>query len=352
MAFELGTTVGDYEFIEVLHSSKSGVTYKVRNHLLKRLEVLRVMPSSGGAGEETTERFLREMKIHAAITHPNIVSFYNATRLNGSLVMTTEFIEGVTLAERLETGPLPLEQALQYMCEILAALECAHGHGIVHRDVTPENILLVPEGVAKLTGFGLARGSDDTRLTQAGAVLGSLHYISPEQIKGVDELDGRADIYSVGIILYELVTGKRPFDSVSQFQLMAEHVNQHPVPPIQLNRNISYELNHIVLKALEKHPGQRFQAAEDFRARLESVKRVLSRGNTYQAPAFRPLPRAQQSPLPAVLAAAAAAMPEAADSGLLAASQLKKPRAYTPLETLAAVLLCILVLLLVFMGSK
>jgi serine/threonine protein kinase len=296
MTFEVGTTLGDYEFIEVLHRSNAGITYKVKNITAQRFEALRVLPPNLQNGDQKAERFLREVKIHAAIAHPNIVSFYHATRLNGNLVMTTELIDGVPLDERLKTGPLTLAQALECVRQVLAALECAHERGIVHRDVTTGNILLMPDGTAKLTGFALARASDDTRLTQVGAVLGSLHYISPEQIQGVEDLDGRTDLYSVGVILYELVTGMKPFDSPSQFELMAAQVNDAPAAPIEVNREISFELDHAILKALAKQPSGRFQSAAEFRAQVESIQRVLNRGGEYKPVAPRPLPAVAAPP--------------------------------------------------------
>ncbi len=296
MAFELGTTVGDYDFLGVLDRSPSGVTFKVRNLIAQRFEALKVLSPTVIESEEMAERFLREVKIHAGMVHPNIVTFYNATRLNGQLFMTTELVDGVSLAERLHSGPVPLDQALEWVRQVLSALACAHGHGVIHRDITPERVLIASDGPVKLTGFALARSNNDARLTQVGTVLGSLHYISPEQIQGLANLDARTDIYSIGVVLYELVTGRKPFDSVSQFQLMAAHVSEAPVPPIQLNRELSFELNHIILQALAKQPGQRFQSATEFRERLESVQRLLNR--VTQAAPLRPLPTPPIAPEP------------------------------------------------------
>jgi len=254
MAFEIGKTIGQYEFIDVLDSSKNGITYKVRNTLADRFEALKVLAASLQNDQDSVNRFLREMHVHARLIHPNIVTFFSAFPLGGQFVMTTELVEATTLADRLELGRIPLPEALDYVCQVLDALSHAHGHGVIHRDITPANILITPAGIVKLAGFALAKSPDDPNLTQVGVVLGSLHYMSPEQVKGIREVDARSDIYSAGIVLYQIVTGRRPFDFESQFEIMSAHVSQPPVPPMQHNRLISAELDYIILKTLAKHP--------------------------------------------------------------------------------------------------
>src|ERR1700674_3380200 len=147
-----GQTIGGYEVIDLLESSKEGMTYKVWNVLVQRFEALRVLPKSLQDDPERVTRFLREAKVHARITHPNIVSFYHATQLDGQLVMTTELVEGTTLAGRRELGPVPVADALNYVSQVLSGLAYAHALHVVHRDVTPTNIILTPGGVVKLTG--------------------------------------------------------------------------------------------------------------------------------------------------------------------------------------------------------
>src|SRR5260370_14481000 len=198
MPIETGQTLGDYEVIDVLESSKTGVTYKVRNVLLQRIEALRVLPRSFQDDQESVTRFLREAKVHARISHPNIVTFYHATQLDGQLVMTTELVEGTTLAQRLELGPLSSEEAVTCFSQVLSGLAQAHALGVVHRDITPSNIILASDGRVKVTGFALAKATTDPQLTQPGTVIGSLDYISPEQVKGLGEVDARTDIYSLG----------------------------------------------------------------------------------------------------------------------------------------------------------
>jgi serine/threonine protein kinase len=274
MAFQLGQTIDDYEVIDLLDSSKKNVTYRVRNVPERRFEALRVLPKTLQDDQEKVTRFLRESKVHARLTHPNIVSFYKATHLDGQLVMTTELVEGTTLAQRLELGPLQISEALRLISLVLAALEHAHNLAIVHRDITPSNIILTPDGGVKLMGFGLAKAATDLNLTQPGTVIGSLYYSSPEQIKGLSELDGRTDIYSVGVVLYESVTGKKPFDQKSEFELMLAQVHMLPPAPSTVNPDVTPELNEAILKALVKDPLFRFQTTEDFQHRIDTLRGI------------------------------------------------------------------------------
>jgi len=270
MSFELGQTIGEYEFVDIVNSSRSSVAYKVRNTLAQRFELLRVLRQIQ-EDPEKRDRFAREIKVLARINHPNIVSFFHATQLDGELVLTTELVEGSTLAQRMEVGRVPLKLALEYMIQVLDALGYAHSHAVMHRDVTPENIIITPEGDVKLTGFGLAKTQSDPALTQAGKMLGSLHYISPEQVKGLPTIDARTDIYAVGVILYELATGKKPFPGESQFEVMFAHVNADPAPPDQVDPEVPAELSEVILKSMAKEPADRFQTAVEFRRQLEGI---------------------------------------------------------------------------------
>lgn len=285
MQFEIGRTYEGFEFLDALGSSKKVLAYRVRNVLARRIELLRILPEIGG-DQERRERFLREIKVRARLVHPNIVMFYYAGELDGQLIMTTELVEGPTLAERLEQGPMSWQEAAATMSQVLIALDWAHTNRIVHREVTPANILLSSEGIVKLTGFGLARGIADTRLTQAGAVMGEVKYIPPEQVKGIVELDGRSDIYSAGAVLYEAVTGSAPFRSKNQFDLMLAHVSTMPEHPSRLRPEIPAELDRIIMTALAKGPSQRFQRAEEFRAALDRLTGLPQTAALHQTPAL------------------------------------------------------------------
>lgn len=262
-AFALGQSVGNYEFLDVLDSSRTGTTYRVRNLVTQRVETLRLIPDVHG-DQARVERFLRECKILSGLSHPNIVRFHAALELEGRMIMTSELVEGVTLAARLELGALPVEEALEIMAQLLRALEHAHAYGVIHREISPKNILITAERQVKLTGFGLAKQAGDTHLTQMGVPIGAVEYMSPEQVKGVAVPDSRADLYSAGIVFYEMLTGKTPFHSASQFDIMAAHVMTVPAAPSSVRPEISPEVDRVVMTALEKEPARRFQSAREF----------------------------------------------------------------------------------------
>lgn len=271
MTFEIGQKAGPYEIVAVLENPRTGRAYKVRNTMADRFELLRILPAELRENQEELERFLREIKVHARLSHPNIVSFYTATELEGQAVMTSEFFEGMTLEKRLEAGPMPPDEAIACMSQALAALGYAHEHGVAHREVSPPNILLGPDGAVKLTGFGLAKSAADPQLTCAGTVMGWLEYMSPEQVKGLATVDSRTDIYSAGAVLYEMVTGQIPFIRKNEFDLMMAHVNAPPPSPLGLKPDLSLELSHIILTALAKDPAERFQTAAQFREALQRL---------------------------------------------------------------------------------
>lgn len=268
MSFQIGQRIGHYEVLEELEEARTGNAFKVRNTLVDRTEVLRVLAQHGDA--EVTDRFLREIRVHAKLSHPNIVTFYNAAELEGQLIMTTEFVEGETLEKKMENRPVMLKDSLRWTIEVLSALSFAHEHEIIHREISPANILIATDGHAKLSGFGLAKGVGDPQLTQVGTVMGWIEYMAPEQIQG-SALDARTDLYSVGAVLYELVTGQVPFICESQFDLMLAHVQRQPSPPLEVRPELPADLSSIVLTALEKDPEKRFHNAHAFRTALETV---------------------------------------------------------------------------------
>ena len=271
MSFQLGQIIGDYEFVDVLRSSKTNVAYKVKNVLAQRFETLKIVPGDLHHDPERLERFQREIKIHARLDHPNILAFYNASVLNGHLVMTTAFVEGTTLEERLELGPLPWRHAVDYAAQVVGALAAAHSQGIVHRELTPANILVTSDGRAIISGFGQAKAAHDPRLTQKGAVVGSLFYMSPEQVRGGEQVDARSDLYSLGAVLFEMVTGQRLFSGKSHFDIMVAHVNQTPPDPSSLAPDLPEALSETILRCVAKLPAQRHGNAEELRAALRSL---------------------------------------------------------------------------------
>jgi len=181
-------------------------------------------------------------------------------------------IQGQSLRKMQDSERLPLATSVDYACQALAALDYAHGYGVVHRDISPSNMIVTEDGVLKLTDFGLAKSHNDIRLTQTGALIGSLYYTSPEQVRGQTHIDARADIYSLGAVLYEMTTGVKPFPSDNPFALMLAHVEQPPVVPSEASPGLPPDLDEILMKALDKDPEKRFQSAELFRWALEGVR--------------------------------------------------------------------------------
>src|SRR5579872_2216635 len=268
---QIGSTIGDYQVIGILGAGGMGKVYKVRNTISDRVEAMKVLLPDLGNAPELADRFMREIKVQASLEHPNIAGLHTALRVDNQLLMLMEFVEGVTLDQKLKDGPLPVEGAVDYMSQVLSALEYAHAHGVIHRDIKPANMMLTPSGVVKLMDFGIAKAATDHRLTMTGTTLGSLYYMSPEQIQGTAGLDARSDLYSMGVSLYELVTGKRPFDGDSQFAIMAAHLQTNPVPPIQIDPKLPQMLNDVILMSVLKDPNARFQSAAAFRNALGNI---------------------------------------------------------------------------------
>ena len=295
-----GERVGDYEIVEILGAGGMGQVYKVRNILSERIEAMKILLPNMGSNPELGDRFLREIKVQAALDHPHIARLYTAQQIGDRLLMFMEFVDGDSIDKLLKQGSLNLEAALRCASEVLDALSYAHGRGVVHRDIKPGNIMRNSAGVTKLMDFGIARMQADRRLTQTGGTVGSLYYMSPEQINGA-EPDPRSDLYSLGVTLYEMVTGRKPFQGDSDYSIMAGHLEQAPAAPIEVVPGIPGDLNDIILLAIAKDPQQRFQSADAFRKALSSI----SAGST--PPAAVAAAPAEPPPLP--IAAVAASQP-------------------------------------------
>jgi eukaryotic-like serine/threonine-protein kinase len=295
-----GARKGDYLILGTLGAGGMGKVYKVRNTLSDRVEAMKVLLPDLSEQQELADRFLREIKVLASLHHPNIAELRTALTIGNQLVMIMEYVEGTTLASRLQQGDMRYADALACFDQVLAALSCAHSQRIVHRDIKPANIMLAPYGIVKLMDFGIARSGNDMGLTMTGTTLGSVAYMSPEQVR-CEPLDGRSDLYSVGVSLYETITGQRPYVSDNNFEVMQAHLQVPPTPPIDLKPDIPPGLNQLILMAMAKNPAQRFQTADAMRGALRSVAPVLGEPTPFasEIPESTLDMSAQQTPFPA-----------------------------------------------------
>jgi serine/threonine protein kinase len=267
MQFRAGETIGDYAILGVLGTGGMGRVFRVRNILSDRIEAMKVVLQDAAADSALAERFLREIKVHASLEHPNIAAMRTALRVEDRIVMIMELVTGASLGELLRDGPLDPQRAVAYAGQVLSALGYAHAHGVVHRDIKPANIIVTPRGTVKVTDFGIAQAGGGGRLTKTGAALGSIHYMSPEHIQGFP-CDARSDIYSMGVTLYEMVTGIQPIRGENEYAIMHGHLAQTPPPASELVSTVPAELSAIIAKAMAKAPEERFQSAGEFRAAL------------------------------------------------------------------------------------
>ena len=270
MSEETNKRIGDYQILDELGSGGMGRVWRVRNVITDRIEAMKVLLPDLAGRQELAARFQREIKLMASLNHPNIAALRTAFTADNQLYMVMEYVEGVTMADKLEKGPIPVSDAVNYISQVLSAVGYAHQQHIIHRDIKPANMMLTPQGVIKLMDFGIARAGEERSLTMTGTTMGSLSYMSPEQVKG-EATDARSDLYSVGVSLYEFVTGQRPFTATSDYSIMAAHVKEAPKPPVDLHPGLPAALNEIILMAIAKDPAQRFQTAEAFRNALSSV---------------------------------------------------------------------------------
>jgi len=275
MSFTIGQTVGPYRITGLLGRGGMGRVFQAEHTITRRIEALKVLRD---LPENTAEaaRFEREIQLQAQLQHPNIAGVHTAFRAGSELVLVMELVEGWPLDRVMEAGRLPLAAAIDYTCQALAALSFAHAHGVVHRDISPGNLMVTANGTVKLTDFGLARTPADARQSQSGAPVGSPGYMPPEQVKGSAALDARSDLYSLGAVLYELVTGSQVVAGGTAFELMRAQVEQTPVPARTVNAAVPVLLDAIIDKALRKDPLERFQSAEEFRADLERARATLA----------------------------------------------------------------------------
>ncbi len=275
---EKGTTISHYQILEKLGEGGMGVVYKARDTKLDRTVALKFLPSQVGANDDEKKRFINEAKAASALDHTNICSIHAIEEDdNGNIFIVMAYYEGMSLKEKIEQSPLPLKDAVQYAIQISSGLHKAHEKGIIHRDLKPENLLITDDDQVKIIDFGLAKAAQRTMLTKTGTTLGTVPYMSPEQAQG-DTVGHRTDIWSLGVVIYEMVTGQRPFKSEYETALVYSIVNEEPEPVTGLRSGVPMELERIINKCLEKDAGNRYQHTDELIVDLRKVERELSSG--------------------------------------------------------------------------
>jgi eukaryotic-like serine/threonine-protein kinase len=261
---------GRYRIVRKLGTGGMADVYLAEDQELGRRVAIKILNDRHAADDQFVERFRREAKNAAGLSHPNIVSIYDRGTAEGTYYIAMEYLDGRSLKELIVSrGPAPVKVAVDYARQILAAVGFAHRHGIVHRDIKPHNVLVGPEGTLKVTDFGIAR-SGASQMTEVGSIIGTAQYLSPEQARG-SPVDQTSDLYSVGVVLYEMLTGQVPFTGETPLEIAMKHLSEVPKPPSELRPDVPHDLDLVVLRALAKDPAERYQTAEEMGADLERV---------------------------------------------------------------------------------
>lgn len=274
MSIKVGETIGDYEVVRQLGAGGMGAVYAVRHVISNRIEAMKVLLPDLEKDSALAERFLREIRVHASLSHPGIAGLHTAFRHNQQFLMVMEYVPGESLDILLRQKRLDLSETLNITIQLLSALAYAHSLQIIHRDIKPANIMVAENMRVKLLDFGIARPVLDSTLTQTGSVIGSLSYMSPEQIRGT-AVDHRTDLYAAGVTLYEMATGVRPFSGADLYAVTRSKMEDIPLPVDSLNSATSVELARVISRSILRDPAQRFQTAQEFSHELERARATL-----------------------------------------------------------------------------
>ena len=263
-----------YEILEKIGNGGMATVYKAKCHVLNRYVAIKILRDEFTTDSEFIKRFNTEAQSAASLTHPNIVSIYDVGNEDNLYYIVMELIQGKTLKEIInEDGMLSWKWSVNIAIQIASALETAHKHNIIHRDIKPHNIIITEDGMAKVTDFGIAKAVSNSTITAFGTTIGSVHYFSPEHARG-GYTDAKSDLYSLGIVMYEMLTGKVPFDADTPVSVALKQVQEEPVEPIKLNDKIPISVNRIILKAMQKEPALRYQSATEM---LTDLRLALKR---------------------------------------------------------------------------
>jgi len=271
MRFQPGDTVGPYRVTGLIGEGASGVVYQVVNSVSGRLEAMKILGDTYTHDLEQAQRFLREIQLQAKLDHPNIAQVRTAFCEGTLIVLVMELVDGESLSTVLKRGPLSVAGAIRVAEQVLNALIMAHHYGVIHRDVKPANILVHRSGNVKLTDFGLAKQCGEPGQTGQGMAVGTVFYMAPEQVRGLAATDWRADLYAVGVLFYEMLTGRKPFDGPDQFAIMRAHIDYMPPPVSQWAPGLPKDFDALLERALQKDPAKRFQSACGFLTALQEL---------------------------------------------------------------------------------
>jgi len=263
VTFIIGENVGPYKIMEEVGHGGMATVYKAHHASLDRYVAIKVMDAAMSSEHDFIERFRREARVIARLDNPHIVPVYDFDELNGQPYLVLKFIDGLTLGQRIKSSPLSMLEVLELVTAVGSGLQYAHNQRILHRDIKPSNVLVAKEGSIYLTDFGLARMVEGNSSLTGDTIVGTPHYISPEQALNAEKLDERTDIYSFGVMIYEMVTGRVPFDADTAFSVIEDHIYTPPPPPSTIRPELSLEVEDVILKALAKKSIDRYENVSD-----------------------------------------------------------------------------------------